>query len=339
MSTASSGMTRRAFVSHAHADNALCDRYVAALRAHGLDVWYDRTNLQSGSVLSAEIERELQARGAFIVLLSPAAVASYWVRLEIDAFRDLAARDPSRIVLPVRIAPCEIPVLLRGLKWLDVAQRPFDEVIAEIVQTVRAPAQQEVAPIPQTPGQQSLACPRCGQLDQVRKVSSIASDHRLAAPPNPLAAVQGYDPGLVGTSTYTAVWTILLTVVSLLVVCLGLSFLLGALGIDGPRPSDQGRNQLLVLLAVLIVGWGAVCLFGVAMIRGRMRRAGRQRQKAIEQVKAQAQTRVPAWEQAMATWHQLYYCGRDDLVFVPGKPDTLVPAEHMERILSGRQGT
>jgi TIR domain len=109
--------TRRVFISHAHADNALCDRYVAALRAQGVDVWYDRTNLQSGTALSAEIERELQARTAFVVvvLLSPAAVASYWVRLEIDAYRALATRDSARLVVPVRIAPCEVPVLLRGL--------------------------------------------------------------------------------------------------------------------------------------------------------------------------------------------------------------------------------
>ena len=37
---------RPTFVSHAHANNALCDHYVAALRACGIDVWYDRNNLQ-----------------------------------------------------------------------------------------------------------------------------------------------------------------------------------------------------------------------------------------------------------------------------------------------------
>ncbi len=39
------------FVSHAHADNALCDQYVTALRARGLDVWYDRTNMQDSHFL------------------------------------------------------------------------------------------------------------------------------------------------------------------------------------------------------------------------------------------------------------------------------------------------
>ena len=74
------------FVSHAHADNTLCDSYVGALRARGLDVWYDRTNMQDGHMLSAEIEAELRARTAFVVLVTPASLASYWVRLEIGAF-------------------------------------------------------------------------------------------------------------------------------------------------------------------------------------------------------------------------------------------------------------
>jgi hypothetical protein len=48
---------RTVFVSHAHADNALCDRYVSALRDRGFDVWYDRSDLQAGSHLSADLQR------------------------------------------------------------------------------------------------------------------------------------------------------------------------------------------------------------------------------------------------------------------------------------------
>ncbi len=31
-----------------------------------------------------------------------------------------------------------------------------------------------------------------------------------------------------------------------------------------------------------------------------------------------ATARVPHWEKAMSTWQQLYYCHRDDQVFIPG---------------------
>jgi streptogramin lyase len=134
---------RTIFVSHTHADNALCDRYVAELRRYGFDVWYDRTNLQAGHHLSDDIQQELERRQAFIVLLTPSAVNSFWVKAEIDAYRSLMARNPSRLMVPVRILPCEVPLLLQGLKWVDATAMPFDAAIAELAATLGAPIDQK----------------------------------------------------------------------------------------------------------------------------------------------------------------------------------------------------
>src|SRR5215469_4217059 len=134
------------FISHAHADNALCDRFVAALQASGLDVWYDRANMEGGRSLSVEIQKQLAERTAFVVLLSPASANSYWVQLETDAYRDLAAHDRSRLMLPVKILPTEIPLLLRGLKWIDATSETFTEVIAEMTRALGVPA-----PLPHRP--------------------------------------------------------------------------------------------------------------------------------------------------------------------------------------------
>ncbi len=133
---------RSVFISHAHADNDPCDRYAEALSARGFDVWYDRTDLRAGQRLSAEIARELQHRRAFIVMLSPDSVASYWVRLETDTYLDLMADDPERILIPVRIKPCEVPTLLRAHLWVDAADddTPFADVIQKIVAALEAPA-------------------------------------------------------------------------------------------------------------------------------------------------------------------------------------------------------
>ncbi|MGH2515618.1 MAG: toll/interleukin-1 receptor domain-containing protein, partial [Ktedonobacterales bacterium] len=107
------------FVSHAHADNELCDRYVAALRARGLDVWYDRINMRDGHFLSDQISEELERRTAFVVLYTPASVDSFWVKPETRAYLNLLAQDSSRLLLPVRIAECKVPVLLQTLKYID----------------------------------------------------------------------------------------------------------------------------------------------------------------------------------------------------------------------------
>ena len=38
---------------------------------------------------------------------------------------------------------------------------------------------------------------------------------------------------------------------------------------------------------------------------------------------------------AYSKWHQLYYCARDDTVFIPGSPAPWVPASQMQKLLYG----
>jgi TIR domain len=82
------------FVSHSQRDAAYSRDYVNGLRAAGLDVWYDEHNLGPGAIRS-EIDRQLQVREAFIIILSLDAVASPWVSREIDgALLEEVAADP-----------------------------------------------------------------------------------------------------------------------------------------------------------------------------------------------------------------------------------------------------
>jgi hypothetical protein len=137
---------RTVFVSHAHSDNDLCDRYVAALQSRGYDIWYDRSNMQGGRSLSAQIEQALSVRSAFLVFLTPASIGSYWVKLEMDAYRDFAAKDSSRLFLPVLAAPCEAPPLLRGLKWIDATTMPLTAAVDAIDYALRQAPQPLPAP-------------------------------------------------------------------------------------------------------------------------------------------------------------------------------------------------
>lgn len=99
-------MGMRIFLSHSHEDDAVCHDLVAALRAASADVWYDEQDLTSGQLLDV-IQRELEQRPVFLVMLSKAAFASSWVRRETKWAYELADRDPTRIMLPVTVAPIE----------------------------------------------------------------------------------------------------------------------------------------------------------------------------------------------------------------------------------------
>ncbi|HEU5348480.1 MAG TPA: SUMF1/EgtB/PvdO family nonheme iron enzyme [Ktedonobacterales bacterium] len=129
------------FVSHAHADNDLCDRYVNALlaQARGIDIWYDRNNAQSGHFLGEQIQRELAARSAFVLLMTEASLKSFWVRLERESYLGLMASDPSRMLLAVRIGPCQPPPMVNAFIWIDALAMPFEQAIDEIDRALLLP--------------------------------------------------------------------------------------------------------------------------------------------------------------------------------------------------------
>ncbi len=105
----------RIFVSHAPEDTAWCRAFVQALRDAGADVWYDEHDLGDG-VIGEEIARELQARPIFIVILSPAAMASPRVEREVSAAIGLREKawPSTRSMLLVMAEQADVPAL-----WAD----------------------------------------------------------------------------------------------------------------------------------------------------------------------------------------------------------------------------
>ena len=74
-------MSVKVFVSHSHADSELAARVSKALRNEGLDVWDPDLNLLPGDNWAAEVARALEESDAMVVLLTPDAINSPWVRI------------------------------------------------------------------------------------------------------------------------------------------------------------------------------------------------------------------------------------------------------------------
>lgn len=163
---------RDTFVSHAHADNDLCDRYVDALRARGVDIWYDRNNAQAGHFLDREIEQQLEQRSAFVLLMTQQALDSFWVQQELGAYRGLMGRDRSRLLLPVRIGSCNVPPLLNALLWIDALAMPFDQAIDAIATALTAMTIATVA-APPAPSPQRDTLPPLGPASAPAKSAPV----------------------------------------------------------------------------------------------------------------------------------------------------------------------
>src|SRR5271165_6171691 len=127
------GHAQRIFVSHSHQDNEFSRHLVEALRARGLDVWYDESDLSGGSTMDVVIESELRSRDAYIVVMSPSAVNSRWVRGEWNEALERHDNQQLKYFIPVIAAPCDIPLRLKTMFYIDFTTAQFGRAVQALL--------------------------------------------------------------------------------------------------------------------------------------------------------------------------------------------------------------
>lgn len=116
------------FISYSHSDSKAADQIVAALDGAGLRVWLDRREISPGQSFVGAMNQGLADASYLLFLASPTSVASHWVETEWTSA--LAKRDI--VVVPVKVAPCEMPPLMRSLVYIDMskdAQHGINELL------------------------------------------------------------------------------------------------------------------------------------------------------------------------------------------------------------------
>ena len=87
------------FVSYARADEPQAERVADTLRADGYEVWRD-ADLPAHQPYADVIEQRLRDAKAVVVLWSPDAAASQWVRAEADFARSAATLVQAKSMMP-----------------------------------------------------------------------------------------------------------------------------------------------------------------------------------------------------------------------------------------------
>lgn len=104
---------RQVFISHAHQDGDLAQRLAADLRARGWPVWIAPDSIQPGEQWVEAVNRGLEESGVLLLLISPAAVNSAWVRRETNVAIELEHHGEIQFY-PLEVQPCDLPPLWRG---------------------------------------------------------------------------------------------------------------------------------------------------------------------------------------------------------------------------------
>ncbi|MGH8362390.1 MAG: TIR domain-containing protein [Gammaproteobacteria bacterium] len=119
------------FVSYARADKARVAPLVAAMESKGWSVWWD-PEISPGQEFDDQIDAELEAAGAVLVVWTPTSVTSRWVRGEA---REAADRN---ILVPVRFEQARLPMDVRAIHTTDLDGWGEDPASAQAQEFLRA---------------------------------------------------------------------------------------------------------------------------------------------------------------------------------------------------------
>jgi formylglycine-generating enzyme required for sulfatase activity len=150
---------RQVFISHATADAAFAHRLADDLRAEGWRVWIAPDSIRPGEKWVEAIDRGLETSGVFVVALTPAAMASKWVKMETNAAIDLSQTDEIRFI-SLDVEPCKLSALWRQFQYITF-RRSYKAGVGELLRWLdgkapRPPGEDVVSPV-RLPGYRVLS--------------------------------------------------------------------------------------------------------------------------------------------------------------------------------------
>jgi hypothetical protein len=135
------------FLSYASEDRTVVDALRRDLEAAGVDVWFDRQQLEAGDDYEAKIKRNIENASLFVPILSQATLTARrrFFRIEWDHAEKIAVQVPpsQRYIIPVAIddiAPNDpaIPERFRKTNWVRLERgKPNPELVAILRQLFR----------------------------------------------------------------------------------------------------------------------------------------------------------------------------------------------------------
>lgn len=128
-------LTSPVFVSYSQRDaNSFALKLANDLRLAGIPVWIDQLDIRPGTNWDKEIEKALKSAHYVLFVLSKEAVNSDNVANEIDY-----AVETKKIIIPIKIHDCDIPLRIRRLQYIDFSSN-YDAGISRLIQNLKVTA-------------------------------------------------------------------------------------------------------------------------------------------------------------------------------------------------------
>ncbi len=167
------------FVSYSSKDRAAALRIAQHLHAAGIYCWFAPFNMAVGDEISASIAEGMSTAKAVVLLLSPDAVSSVYVGLELSYAANL--RIP---VYAVKVAPCDLPhrinLVITERVWDDTSQSSLELMLDQLADRVYRKLRQ--------------SRPKASQLEQLTVHSDIGPPKGVMPQASPYVGPQPFRP-------------------------------------------------------------------------------------------------------------------------------------------------
>lgn len=114
----------RTFISYSRVDQDFALNLAKELKEADFPIWFDQFDIPLGKRWDDEVEEGLRKSEIFLVILTPASVSSDNVKDEIGLAISLG-----KLILPVLLEECDVPLRLNRLNYVDFTRKSFHEGI------------------------------------------------------------------------------------------------------------------------------------------------------------------------------------------------------------------
>jgi hypothetical protein len=141
-------VTSEFFLSHAGTDREFAFRLYNDLYERGYKVWIDKKQILGGNSLVGDIEDSIKNVRYFLLILSPAAIASRWVMKEYHSAMNLHLSGGNIRIIPLLLVSCDIPLFTYETHYIDFRDKDrYDSSFKELLETLTVRPSDKQAPV------------------------------------------------------------------------------------------------------------------------------------------------------------------------------------------------
>lgn len=129
------------FLCHSAKDKPLVRPIAELLRKHGLRVWFDEWELDSGKISHAAIEAGLEGARVLVLCMSASTFGADWGDLEAQTLRFRDPLNKDRRFVPLRLDQAVIDTSLTHFLYIDWVAEAREHSYPKLLQACRAPTQ------------------------------------------------------------------------------------------------------------------------------------------------------------------------------------------------------